>query len=52
MVLGKPPGRLCAGCSEKYALDGNCVRSCPLDTYPFTYPDRGNGCRRCSSKLS
>ena len=52
LVMGMAPGKLCAGCTEKYAIKGQCVRSCPANTYLFTYGDRGQGCRRCSLKLN
>ena len=51
-MAGLPPNSHCSKCSDKYALDDKCVRSCPIDTYSVTYRDKGSGCRRCSSKLN
>lgn len=52
LVVGMAPGKLCASCNEKFAFKGQCVKNCPANTYSFTYGDRGQGCRKCSSKLN
>ena len=51
LVVGNPPNLLCSKCPGKYSLDDQCHQTCPLDTYPFTYRDKGKGCRRCSPKF-
>ena len=52
LAFGIPPARLCSNCSENNAYQEKCVSKCPSDTYPFSYRDRGIGCRTCSPKLN
>lgn len=52
VMFGVSPKLICADSPNKYALDSDCVGSCPANTFPFTYKDGGLGCHRCSSKLN
>lgn len=52
LVFGMAPGKLCSDCTDKLAYNSRCVRTCPIDSYPFTYRDQGRGCMKCSAKIN
>jgi hypothetical protein len=48
LTLGTPTAAVCSPCNN-FIYNGNCVDSCPSETYPFNFAAGGKACLVCDS---
>lgn len=53
IVIGTNSQRICEECDNKFIYKNQCFKSCPANTYKFTYPSgMAFACRECSAELN
>jgi hypothetical protein len=47
VTIGMPMAQVCGNCNNTFFSDSNCISTCPIGTYRFTYQDNGKACLKC-----